>query len=163
MYNASQSRAVATADLGTYLMSCELVSSGLLKFNNKQENYWAWKASFLSSTDDLTLFTREELDLLYKWLAPLSSDQAKGIRAVHIHNPPTGFRMLWQRLEDVYGSTGVIENAPLKKVGDFPQISAKENQKLRELGDILMELEAARADGYLPGLSYLSTSKTESL
>lgn len=66
--------------------------------------------------------------------------------------------MAWQRLEEVYGSPEVIENALLKKVEDFPKITAKDNHKLRELGDILMELEAARANGYLPGLSYLSTS-----
>ncbi|KAJ8257165.1 hypothetical protein COCON_G00193170 [Conger conger] len=138
-------------------MRRELVSSGLLKFEDKPENYWAWKASFISSTDDLKLSAREELDLLCKWLGPSSSEQAKRIRAVHIQNPPAGLRMLWQRLEDFYGSVEV-ENALLKKVEDFPKISAKENHKLRELGDILMELEAARADGYLPGLSYLSTS-----
>ena len=159
MYNTSPSSAVASADLGKYLMRRELVSSGLLKFDDRPENYWAWKASFLSSTDDLKLSAREELDLLCKWLGPSSSEQAKRIRAVHIHNPPSGLRMLWQRLEDVYGSPEVIENALLKKVEDFPKISVKDNHKLRELGDILMELEAAKTDGYLPGLSYLNTSR----
>ncbi|XP_056093862.1 uncharacterized protein LOC130072671 [Rhinichthys klamathensis goyatoka] len=159
IYNTSPPSAVAATDLGKYLMRREMVSSGLLKFDDKPENYWAWKASFISSTDDLKLSAREELDLLCKWLGPSSSEQAKRIRAVHIHNAPTGLRMLWQRLEDVYGSPEVIENALLRKVEEFPKISGKENHKLRELGDILMELEAARADGYLPGLSYLNTSR----
>lgn len=117
MYNTSPSNAVAETDLGKYLMRRELVSSGLMKFEDKPEDYWAWKASFISSTDDLKLSAREELDLLCKWLGLL------------------------------------------RKVEDFPKISAKENHKLRELGDILMELEAARADGYLPGLSYRNTSR----
>lgn len=62
--------------------------------------------------------------------------------------------MLWQRLEDFYGSPEVIENALLKKIEDFPKISVRDNRKLRELGDVLMELEAAKTNGYLPGLSY---------
>lgn len=77
----------------------------------------------------------------------------KEVRAVHIHNPSTGLRMLWQRLKDDYSSPEVTENTLMKKVEDFTKISAKENHKLRELGDIFMELEAVRADGYLPGLS----------
>lgn len=67
--------------------------------------------------------------------------------------------MLWQRLEDFYGSPEVIENALLKKIEDFPKISVRDNRKLRELGDVLMELEAAKTNGYLPGLSYLNTSR----
>ncbi|XP_005468336.1 uncharacterized protein LOC102075783 [Oreochromis niloticus] len=62
-------------------------------------------------------------------------------------------------LEDCYGSPEAIEEALLKKVDDFPRISNRENQKLRELGDILLELEVARANGFLPGLSYLNTSR----
>lgn len=67
--------------------------------------------------------------------------------------------MIWQRLEECYGSPEAIENALLKKVDYFPKISNRDNQKLRELGDILMELEAARSDGFLPGLNYLDTSR----
>ncbi|KAI4889720.1 hypothetical protein NFI96_009932 [Prochilodus magdalenae] len=54
-------------------------------------------------------------------------------------------------MEDFYGSPEVIENALLKKVKDLPKISVKDNHKLRELGDILMDLEAAkRTDPVLP-------------
>lgn len=67
--------------------------------------------------------------------------------------------MVWQRLEDCYGSPEAVENALLKKVDDFPKISYRENHRLRELGDLLLELEAARADGFLPGLNYLDTSR----
>lgn len=75
--------------------------------------------------------------------------------------------MLWQRLKDVYGSPEVIENALLKKVEDFPKISVKDNHKLRELGGILMELEAAKADGRTPYrksgllLDHVTKSNTE--
>lgn len=44
-----------TSDLAKYLVRKEMVSSGLLKFDNRPENYWAWKASFCNSTSDLNL------------------------------------------------------------------------------------------------------------
>lgn len=53
----------------------------------------------------------------------------------------------------------MIENALLKKLEEFPKISNKDNEKLWELGDLLLELEAARKDGFLPGLSYLNTPR----
>lgn len=41
-----------------------MVSSGLMKFDDKPEKYWSWKVSFLSATKDLDLSAREELDLM---------------------------------------------------------------------------------------------------
>ena len=52
--------------------------------------------------------------------------------------------MVWQRLEDCYGSPEVIENALLKKIEDFQKITNKDNKKLRELGNMLLELEVAK-------------------
>ncbi|KAG7471657.1 hypothetical protein JOB18_010271 [Solea senegalensis] len=76
-----------------------------------------------------------------------------------IYDAAAGVNMVWQRLEDCYGSTEAIENALLKKVDEFPRISNRENQRLRELGDLLLKLEAARVDGFLPGLNYLGSSR----
>ncbi|XP_067373332.1 uncharacterized protein [Channa argus] len=155
----NETNSSATIDLAKYLIRRELVSSGLLTFDDKPENYWAWKTSFLSSTEDLNLTPREELDLLCKWLGPKSSEQAKRIRAVCIHNASSGVSMVWQRLQECYGSPEAIENALLNKVDEFPKITTRENHRLRDLGDILMELDAARTDGFLPGLNYLDTSR----
>ncbi|KAG1927244.1 hypothetical protein F2P79_024382 [Pimephales promelas] len=157
--SANESNSPATSDLAKYLVRRELVSSGLLTFDDKPENYWAWKASFLNATAGLYLSPKEELDLLCKWLGPKSSDQAKRLRAVHTYDAAAGVKMVWQRLEDIYGSPEAIENALLKKLEDFPKIANRENGKLRELGDLISELDAARVDGFLPGLSYLDTSR----
>lgn len=108
---------------------------------------------------DLNLTAREELDLLCKWLGSKSSEHAKRIQAVHIQDAAAGVSMVWQRLEDCYGSPEAIENALLKKVDEFPRVSNRENQTLGELGDLLLELEAARANGFLTGLNYLDTSR----
>lgn len=99
---------------------------------------------------------REELD---KWLGPKSSEHAKRIRAVHIHDAAAGVRMVWECLGDCYGSPEAIENALLEKLEDFPKIANRENHRLREVEDILLELEAAKVDEFLPGLNCLETSR----
>ncbi|XP_034002065.1 uncharacterized protein LOC117495103 [Trematomus bernacchii] len=146
-------------DFARYLIRKEMVSAGLLQFDDKPENYWSWKASFISATKDLNLTAREELDLMTKWLGPDSMQQAKRIRAVHVLNPAAGVNMVWQRLEECYGAPEVIEDALLKKIEHFPKLTNKDNAKLRELGDILLELECAKDEGALPGLSYLDTAR----
>lgn len=146
-------------DFAKYLIRKELISAGLLHFDDKPENYWAWKASFVNTIKDLSLSVREEVDLLTKWLGPKSSEQAKRIRAAHTLNPSTGLTMIWQRLEECYGSAEAIEDALLKKVEDFPRLTNRDNSKLRELADLLLELQCAKADGALPGLAYLDTAR----
>ena len=66
---------------------------------------------------------------------------------------------IWQRLEEVYGSPEVIENALLKRIETFPAISNRDIHKLRDLGDLLVELDAAKSEGSLPGLAYLDTAR----
>ncbi len=67
--------------------------------------------------------------------------------------------MIWQRLEDTYGSPEIIEHALLQKLENFPRISNKDSQRLRELGDILLETETAKSGGHLPGLTFLDTTQ----
>ena len=99
---------------------------------------------------------QEELDLLVKWLGA-DSEQAQRIRSVHILNPTAGLHMVWQRVEECYGTPEAVEDALLKKIEDFSKLNTKDNDKLRELGDIFLELECAKEEGYLPGLAFLDT------
>lgn len=78
---------------------------------------------------------------------------------MHVANPATGLRMAWERLEECYSSPEVIERALFERIENFPRISPKDTLKLRELGDLLRELESAKSEGYLPGLSYLDTAR----
>lgn len=144
--------------IGKYLMRREMVSSGLLKFDDQPENFRVWKSSFQSAVQELNLSPQEELDLLAKWFGPQSAVQAQCIRAAYIANPTTGLYMVWQRLEECFGAPEIIEHALLKKTEDFPKMSNRENQRLRELGDILTELQGAKLNGFLLGLSHLDTA-----
>lgn len=140
-------------------MRREIVNSGLSKFDDHPENYWAWKSSFTSAIEGLRLTASEELDLLVKWLGPKSSEHVKRLRAVHITEPTNGLRMAWLRLEDCFGCPEIIEKALFDRLENFPKINIKEPLKLRELGDLLKEIESAKFEGYLPGLSYLDTAR----
>lgn len=146
-------------DIARFLARRELLSSGLTKFDDRPEGYWAWKSSFLNSIEGSGLTCSEELDLLTKWLGPQSSAHIKRIRAVHVNNPDLGLTMAWSRLQECYGSAEMIEKALLDRVAIFPKISNKDPQKLRELGDLLQELVSAQHEGNLPGLTYLDTAR----
>lgn len=71
---------------------------------------------------------------------------------MHIYDATAAVKMVWQRLEDSYGSSEAIENSLLKKLEDFPKIANK-------ITDWGTELDAACVGGFLPGLSYLDTSR----
>lgn len=129
------------------------MTGGLNRFDDRPENYPSWKSTFLSTIGGLGLTTNEEVDLLIKWLGPESSEQARRIKAVNVHCPAAGLDMIWSRLEECYGEPEAIERAL------FSKLSGRDHGRLRELGDILLELESAKDNGYLPGLSYLDTAR----
>ncbi|XP_049322874.1 uncharacterized protein LOC125782565 [Astyanax mexicanus] len=137
----------------------EIVTTGLLQFDDRPENYRAWRASFVNTVGELSVTEKEELDLLVKWLGRQSAEQVKRIRAVHVNNPKKGLQMAWERLNQCYGAPEVIEESLWKRIDSFDRISNKDHQRLRELGDLLMELQAAKEEGAFPGLAYLDTAR----
>lgn len=135
------------------------LNTGLIQFNDQPESFRAWQRSFQNVVSGLNLTPSEEIDLLVKWLGKESAEHAKRMRSVHINQPLKGLDMIWTRLEECYGAPEVIERALFKRIETFPRISSKDYSKLHELSDLLMEIESAKADGYLPGLSYLDTAR----
>lgn len=148
-----------TADLAKFIARNQIVSTGLTKFDDKPENYWAWKASFYNTIDNIGLSVAEETDLLIKWLGKESSEQARRLRAAYIRDPQGGLDAIWQRIEECYGTPEAIEGALFARLESFPKISNREPAKLRELADLLQELYAAKQDGFLTGLAYLDTAR----
>ncbi|KAK3524723.1 hypothetical protein QTP86_001368 [Hemibagrus guttatus] len=63
-------------------------------------------------------------------------------------NPDTGLRKAWERLEDCFGSPEIIEKSLFDRIDSFPKISNKDAKKLRELRDLLQEVESAKRKGY---------------
>lgn len=75
--SAQDGHSSPTADLAEFIARNQIVSTGLMKFDDKAENYWPWKASFCNVIDNLGLSVAEETDLLIKWLGKESSEQAR--------------------------------------------------------------------------------------
>lgn len=155
-YNQSPSD---TNELAKYLLKSQLLTSELSKFDDKPENYLCWKSSFLNATKTLNFNEAEEVDLLIKSLGPESSKHAKRIKAVNINKPYMAVDLIWERLEQEYGSPEAIEGALFTKLEQFPKIGNRDNRKLRELSDLLLEIHSAKEEGYLHGLSYLDTAR----
>uniref|UniRef100_A0A3P9DB02 NACHT domain-containing protein n=1 Tax=Maylandia zebra TaxID=106582 RepID=A0A3P9DB02_9CICH len=145
-------------DIARYLARRDLINAGLTKFDDCPENYWAWKSSFLNAISGLKLSPSEELDLLFKWLGHDSARHVKRIKTVHVCRPEVGLDKAWERLEECFGSPEIIEKTLFDRLTNFPKVSSKDPVKLRELSDLLQEVEAAKSEGYLPGLSYLDSA-----
>lgn len=148
-----------TEHLARYLARRDLVSTSLYRFDDKPENYLAWQSSFSNATEGLGLTSTEMLDLLIKWLGPESVKHIKRIRSVHVGNPDVALKKAWDRLQECYAAPEIMEKSLFKRLDEFPRISAKDYGKLRDLGDLLMEIQGAREEGYLTGLAYLDTAR----
>ncbi|XP_069108188.1 uncharacterized protein [Argopecten irradians] len=127
-----------------FLMKKDLAITRLVSFNDTPDTYISWKASFQSVMVEAGVSASEELDLLVKWLGPTSSSHAISIRATNATNPDRGRQILWQRLDERYGSPEVIEAALRHRVEKFPKLSLKDGKKLYDLLDILTEIQVSK-------------------
>ena len=140
-------------------MRKEVFLSRLHKFDDNPDTYSVWKAGFCDVTKELAVSPVEEMDLLIKYLGPGSKRQALSIRASNASNPHRGLYLIWERLEDRFASPEIIEASLKKRLNDFPKLTNKENKKLYELSDLLLEIEACKeSDQYKNLLAYFDTS-----
>lgn len=142
-----------------FLARRELVTTGLRQFDDRPESFRAWRSSFLNAIKELDISASEELDLLTKWLGRESGHYVNRIRLMHVNNPQVALRKAWDRLVECYASPEIIEDALFKKLDTFTKIYNNDSVRLRELGDLLMEILSAKQDGYLPGLAFLDTAR----
>ena len=142
-----------------HLMKKELISTGLLKFDDNPANFRAWKAAFRSATEDLQLTAAQELNLLMKWLGEISSKIAAPLRAIHIDSPQIGLRVVWEALEKKYGTAEVLEDNLMSKLERFPRFNTKDRDKLQQLSYLLLEVMAAKDTGRFKGLAAFDSAK----
>ncbi|GFR64086.1 Gag-pol fusion polyprotein, partial [Elysia marginata] len=94
--------------------------------------------------------SNEEFDLLVKYLGPVSSVYARSLRASNTVNPSRGLALLWERLDERYGSPERMEACLKAKINSFPTLTMKNCSKLYDLCDILDEIQSAKTN---PSLS----------
>ncbi|PIK50724.1 hypothetical protein BSL78_12362 [Apostichopus japonicus] len=149
----------ASTELTNYLMRKELVSTGLLKFNDKPEHYRSWKVSFTRVARELKLLHSQELDFITTWLGDKSSELVLPIRSIYVHNPAEGLKMTWERLDETYGAPEAIEHALFSRLENFPKLTPQDKSKLQQLSDLSSGITGRERRGHTPGLLWLDTHR----
>lgn len=72
----------------------------------------------------------------------------------------TGLSKVWERLQECYGSAEALERALLDSLEHFPRISNKDPHLLRDLGDLLLEINSATFEMKSRPLKLLTTILT---
>ena len=94
---------------------------------------------------------KKQLDLLIKWIGPQSQ--------ANPDNPKIAIDRIWERMDERCGAPEIVGHSLKKKLVDYPTLTNKDPFKLYDMVDILLEIEATKADPkFGPLLSYLDTS-----
>ena len=104
---------------------------------------------------DINLTPSEELSLIIEYTSNESKKLAQRLRNAYMNKPTEGVKILWQKLSQRFGSDAVITEGHLNKLKDLPKIGFRDNKKLQELGDLLLQLQCAKNDGGFRGLRIL--------
>ena len=133
----------------------ELIAKKIEKFNDKPESYLVWKESFENMIKGVRISSSEKLSLLAENTTGNAKILVQKLQNAFITNPEAGVEEVWKKLDERYGSSVVLTKVHLNKLVNFPKVGYKENKKLQELGDLLLELKCAKKDGRLQGLRIL--------
>ena len=129
-------------------MACrELIANRIQKFDDNPRNFYGWKESFKNMIQDINLTPSEELYIIIEYTSNESRKLAQRLRNAYINKPTEGMEILWQKLSQCFGSDTVITEGHLNKLKDLPKIGFRDNKKLQELGDLLLERQCAKNDG----------------
>lgn len=148
-----------TAEFAKFLLKKDSHFARLSTFTEEPEAYLSWKGGFKRVMNELSVDAAEEIELLIKWLGPISFTYARNIRISNVNNPVIGLERLWERLDDRYGCPELIEKALKRKLDRFPKLSNKDYKKFYELKDILAEVQSIKEDDqYHDLMAYYGTS-----
>ena len=131
--------------LSALFLRKDLITSRLYPFDENPCNFESWKRSFQNAMREMKASPEEELDILTRHLGKESSQYATSIRNANAATPLRGLRLLWERLEDRFGSEMLIENSIRQKLESFPNLTNDSDpKKLYELSDLLDELASIK-------------------
>ena len=147
------------AVFSNHLFKRDLLLTRLSKFEDSPETFLTWKNSFKSVMSELGVNAGEELDLLIKYLGKDSSKSAVSMKSANPGDPVRGLSILWDRLDERYGSPELVEATLKAKLTKFPKILQNQLKRLYDLSDILAEVECVMNNpSYLPLFSYFNSS-----
>ncbi|KAH3770801.1 hypothetical protein DPMN_172094 [Dreissena polymorpha] len=71
----------------------------------------------------------------------------------------TAVKLIWERLDEKYGTIESVHAAVMEKLEKVPRINAKEFERLYELSDILLEINTLKEkETFKAALSYFDSS-----
>ena len=138
-----------------FMAGRELIAKKIEKFDNIPENYHTWKLAFKNMISGINITPSEELSLLIEYTTNESKKLTQKLRNAYIDKPKKGVTEVWAKLGERYGSNIVLTKAHLDKLTNFPKIGLKDNKKLQEFGDVVLELQCAKDNGRQQGLKIL--------
>ena len=124
----------------------ELISK-IEKFDDRPENYHTWKGSLENMIKGVNLSPSEQLSLIIEHTTNESKRLVQRLRNAFIENPGEGLKQVWCKLGERFGSNAVVTQVHLAKLNSFPKIGFRDNKRLQEFGDLLLELQCAKNDG----------------
>ena len=128
-------------------------------FDDQPEHYAAWKTAFKRVVSEIGVTPHEEIELLVKWLGPISSADARSIRSSHAFNAVKGCQAVWQRLEERFGAPEMVEASVKRKIDNFKMIGNRDTNALFDLSNILGEIETLKGNPVFRNLlAYYDTS-----
>ena len=133
-------------DIAKFMVKKDLITSRLTPFDDQPARYLSWKMSFKQIMLELDATPLEQLDLLIKYLGPISQQQARNIRSANANYPATAVRLNWDRLENRYGTPEMIESSIQLRLRTFPKLSNHQRKELYDLADLAAEIEAIKKD-----------------
>ena len=158
-YNQQTFANVVVDEINKYLLRKELLLTRLIQFDDTPETYMSWKSSFRQVCQELNISASEEIDLMIKWLGKESRKHALSLKNVYRNNPAIGLESLWTRLDERYGSSGLVYKSIMNKLEKFPKLTYSETIKWYELLDTLSEIQALKTDPeYSSALAYFDSS-----
>ena len=133
----------------------ELISNKIEKFDNRPENYHMWKESLENMIKGVNLSPSEQLSLIIEYTTNQSKRLVQRLRNAFIENPAEGLKQIWCKLGERFGSNAEVTQVRLAKLNLFPKIGFRDNKRLHEFDDLLLELQCVENDGRLRGLKIL--------
>ena len=131
-------------EFSKFLVKKDLLLSRLSKFDDKPEFYAIWKTSFINIMEELDVTPMEEMDLLVKYLGPVSSHYAISLRAANATQPQRCLVRIWERLDERFACPNMVQASVQKKLDSFPMLSNKDHKALFYLSDIITEIESIK-------------------
>ena len=147
------------SEMTLFLMRKQLLPERFSNFDDTPESYNAWKSTFRNIISELKATKNEELELLLNRLTGDSKLTACGIHHANPGKPDNALKLIWERLDEMYGRPEMVEASIRQQLENFRPVTSTENKRLYDLLNILIKIESLMMNSTLKStLAYFNSS-----